>query len=236
MRPTRRRPLLVIMAKLARMGQVKTRLAREVGQVRATAFYRHNLAAVTRRLGHDPRWTTILAVAPDTAVSARGWPDGARSLVRAPQGRGDLGQRMQSLLQQQRGPHGLIVIIGTDIPEVQPAHIAAAFQALGRHRCVFGPAPDGGFWLAGQRRTPSLLRLFDDARWSTTDALSDCLRHAPPQDVAQVSTLQDVDSKADLEAISGWFGRLILGPETIPSARDRGGQHRSHATSGKSAP
>jgi uncharacterized protein len=204
------RPTLVIMAKLARMGQVKTRLARQVGQVSATGFYRTNLAAIIGRVGSDRRWRTVLAVSPDTSVNGPGWP--TLQQVRSPQGRGDLGKRMQGQLERrfERGKRGPIVIIGTDIPSIRPAHIAAAFRALGNRSCVFGPAPDGGFWLVGQRRVPKLLRLFDDVRWSTAETLVDCLRHAADEQVALVAVLPDVDSGEELAAVSRWFDRRVL--------------------------
>lgn len=61
---------LVIMAKAPVLGRVKTRLAREVGAVEAARFYRVALARLLARLGPDPRWLTVVAVAPDTAH----WP------------------------------------------------------------------------------------------------------------------------------------------------------------------
>jgi uncharacterized protein len=206
------RPTLVIMAKLARMGQVKTRLGRQVGPVMATAFYRCNLAAVLGRVGQDSRWETVLAVSPDTSVAGSGWPTTALRIRRSPQGRGDLGQRMQGQLERRLEPRarGPIVIIGTDIPTIRPTHIAAAFRALGRKRAVFGPSPDGGFWLVGQRRTPQLLRLFGDVRWSSAETLADCLRHASADGVALTTVLPDIDSGAELAAVSRWFGRRIL--------------------------
>ena len=69
---------LVIFAKAPRMGLVKTRLARDIGGVRAWGFYRHALAGLVQRLSSDPRWQTYLAVAPDTACEHTGvWPAGA---------------------------------------------------------------------------------------------------------------------------------------------------------------
>lgn len=205
------RPTLVIMAKLARMGRVKTRLAREVTSVRATAFYRTNLAAVVDRLASDRRWATVLAVSPDRCVVGSGWPGRSALLRRSAQGSGDLGQRMQAqLARRHEGVRGPVVIIGTDIPSIRPTHIAAAFRALGNKCAVFGTSPDGGFWLVGQRRVPRVLRLFDDVRWSTADTLADCLRHVPERDVALVAALTDVDSSEELTAISRWFGRRIL--------------------------
>ena len=84
---------LVVFAKAPRMGRVKTRLARDVGTVRAWAFYRTALADLTRRLGDGGgRWRPWLAVAPDKAVLAdRPWPPGWSRLSQGP---GDLGQRI----------------------------------------------------------------------------------------------------------------------------------------------
>jgi uncharacterized protein len=205
------RPTLVIMAKRVLIGRVKTRLAGQVGGVRATSFYRTNLAAVVDRLATDRRWTTVLAVSPDTSVSGVGWPGRSAHLRRAAQGNGDIGTRMQrQLARQHQNVRGPVVVIGTDIPAIRPGHIAAAFRALGRKRAVFGPSPDGGFWLVGQRRVPRLLRLFSDVRWSSAETLDDCLRHTADQDVALIGTLADVDSGAELAAVSRWFGRRIL--------------------------
>lgn len=64
------RPTLVIFAKDPRTGQVKTRLGREIGQLPATWWYRRTLARLIRRVSSDPRWETVLAVAPDRAVAS----------------------------------------------------------------------------------------------------------------------------------------------------------------------
>ena len=206
------RPTLVIMAKQPRMGQVKTRLGRDVGAVRATAFYRTNLATLLARLGSDRRWDTVLAVTPDTRIAGAGWPTPAGRIRRSPQRLGDLGQRMQRQLDRrfERRRCGPVLIVGTDIPSIRPTHIAAAFAALGKRQAVFGPSPDGGFWLVGQRRRPRLLKLFDDVRWSSAETLADCLRHIGAADVALTSMLPDIDSGAELAAVSSWFGRLVL--------------------------
>ena len=93
------------MAKLPVMGRVKTRLAREVGAVEAVRFYRGTLAAVTGRIGRDPRWETTLSIAPDHGVRVPVWPGGP---LRRPQGRGDLGQRMQRIMDE--APPGPVMV------------------------------------------------------------------------------------------------------------------------------
>ncbi len=189
-----RRPRLVVMVKEPRPGRVKTRLGREIGMVDAAWWFRHQVGALLRRL-EDPRWQLVLAVSPDRAgLTSRVWP---AHLPRVAQGGGDLGDRMGRLL---RGlPPGPVCIVGGDIPGLGAAHVARAFKGLGDHDAVFGPAPDGGFWLVGMRRSaPPPATLFRGVRWSTPHALADSIASLPGLRIGQVDTLRDVDTAADL--------------------------------------
>ena len=189
------RAKLVVMLKVPQAGRVKTRLGRDIGMTNSAWWFRHQVNALLRRI-EDPRWQLVLAVAPDRAgLMFRGWP---AHLARIPQGTGDLGDRMGRLM---RGlPPGPVCIIGGDIPGVTRAHVAQAFNALGNHDAVFGPAPDGGYWLVGLKRSgrvPS--SLFRDVRWSSEYALSDTAASLPDARIALVDRLQDVDTAQDLK-------------------------------------
>ncbi len=181
---------LVIFARAPRLGAVKRRLARDIGALAAWRFYSTTLDRMLRRLARDRRWECSLAV---TGGPAR-WPVHVRQVK---QGRGDLGARMDRAIRTQ--PPGPVVIIGTDIPDIAPRHIAAAFAALGHNDAVFGPADDGGYWLIGLRRRPFAPSLIGPVRWSTGDALADTLALLGPRvRVAMLETLTDVDDGASL--------------------------------------
>lgn len=186
---------LVVMVKAARAGRVKTRLGRDIGMTEAAWWFRHQVAALLRRL-EDPRWQITLAVAPDNAErSGREWP---RHLPKRAQGPGDLGTRMARVFYTM--PPGPVLIIGADIPGIARSHIAKGFAALGRSDAVFGPATDGGYWLIGLNRRRALPpRLFRGVRWSTEHALADTLATLPSDArVRFVETLRDVDGAEDL--------------------------------------
>ena len=189
---------LVAMAKAPRIGRVKTRLGRDIGHVWAWGFYRRMLRTVLRPLARDRRWTTWLIVSPDRALlQGRLWP------VRTPrltQGYGDLGDRMGRVMAIM--PPGPVVIIGTDIPGIRTRHIEQAFQALGTHDVVFGPADDGGYWLVGLKRRPALKNIFTRVRWSSEHTLADTRANLPAHwRVAELEVLTDVDDGGTYAAL-----------------------------------
>ncbi|MGD9724829.1 MAG: TIGR04282 family arsenosugar biosynthesis glycosyltransferase [Alphaproteobacteria bacterium] len=184
---------LVIFARNPRLGTGKRRLARDIGPVAALRFQRVILSLILRRIGNDRRWTTWLAVTPDYSNP---WPQRYRRL---PQGRGDLGKRMASVVQKL--PPGPVVIIGSDIPEIATSDIAHAFRDLGHKDAVFGPAVDGGFWLVGLRRRPHFVDPFQSVRWSSEHALTDTLANLPHKSVSLLRLLSDVDDGAALSVI-----------------------------------
>lgn len=193
---SRRTRHVVIFARQPALGRVKTRLARDIGALAALRFYRWALMRTARRIGRDRRWRTWLAVTPDRGASRRRvWPF---ALPRMPQGHGDLGQRMARALRAM--PRGAVVIIGADIPDLAPVHVARAFALLGRHPFVFGPAEDGGYWLVGARGPARGAPIFDGVRWSTEHALADTLRNIGADRCARLAPLRDVDDGAALAA------------------------------------
>ncbi len=188
------RPRLVVMVKEPRPGRVKTRLGADIGMTKAAWWFRHQSARLIGRV-QSPRWQTILSVSPDhEGQSSCTWP---AHLSRIPQGGGDIGTRMARIFHT-LAP-GPALIIGADIPGVAAAHIATAFKALGNHDAVFGPASDGGFWLVGLKRArPAPTSLFKPVRWSTRHALIDTLGTMPGLKYSLITTLDDVDTAADL--------------------------------------
>lgn len=193
------KPLVLVFSKAPAMGRSKTRLARDIGPVRAWQAKR-GLDRLTLRTVRDPRWHTVLAVAdPGELLCARPgvWPDRG-TLPRWWQGRGDLGDRMQRLIRRAGAQGRPVLAVGTDCPWMARADIAAACRAAARHGAVAGPAEDGGYWLLGLSHR--LARRIDlrGVRWSGPHALADTLACLP----ASVRPLRlrmrrDIDTGAD---------------------------------------
>jgi hypothetical protein len=181
------RDTVIVFARVPRLGAVKRRLAREIGDRAALRFHIQTLTALLLDLTACGRLDVVLAVTPDRARFAL--PVRVR---RIGQGRGDLGARMGRAL----GRYRRVALMGCDVPDAGAADVLSAFRHLGSADAVFGPAEDGGYWLIalGPRRPGDL---FGAARWSTEHALADTLRQFRHHRVDFVRCLSDVDSAAD---------------------------------------
>lgn len=180
------RPTLIVFTRAPRYGTGKRRLARRCGAGAAWRFQTRTLARLLRLCTRDHRWQTVLCHTPDRA--ARGpWCQGVPGFG---QGRGDLGQRMGRALARFCGP---VVLVGSDIPALRPAHIARAFALLRRADVVFGPAEDGGFWLVGLAHRRPCPALFQGVRWSHSQTLAECLAPLGRWRVSLTDRLADVD-------------------------------------------
>jgi rSAM/selenodomain-associated transferase 1 len=194
--------LVVVFARAARYGAVKSRLARDLGPLETLRFYRTTLARILRTIGTDPRWQTTIALTPDAAVDAGDHLTGGLRLKT--HGGGDLGARMVRALRGAGARPALI--IGSDIPDITPARISAAFRALGRAPFVLGPAADGGYWLIGARHPERLPRnTLAGIRWSSVHARADTIAALGADRVAILPfELEDID---DVQAHRRWRAR-----------------------------
>ena len=190
---------VVVFARAPRLGTVKRRLARDVGDRAALRFHSETLIHLLRDLLRERRFRTLLALTPDGAKVRL-----PIRVARVFQGTGELGERMTRVC---RGfPRGNVAIVGSDIPDANAADLRAAFRALGRHDAAFGPAEDGGYWLVALGpRLPA--QPFLNARWSTEHAMADTLRNFRGFRVAHLRRLRDVDTACDLPSYPGRFAR-----------------------------
>lgn len=192
---------LILMLKYPCPGEVKTRLVPALGERRASELYRemarHSLD-VARRFAakSDVSLTARIAGAPDDEAVCHWLGDGIRL---QPQGKGDLGQRMeQGVSEAFNEGASSVVVIGADCPELAVGHLDAAYRALDSSEVVFGPAADGGYYLVGLSRfVPGLFR---NIPWSTASVLEESLAVAYKAGVQWklLETLHDVDLPDDL--------------------------------------
>jgi rSAM/selenodomain-associated transferase 1 len=188
---------VAILAKAPLPGFAKTRLAAALGADGAASLQ----ARLTERAVDTARAANIgpvtLWAAPDQdhpAFQTLAALFGVR-LARQPDG--DLGVRMLAALDAAGGP---AIVIGTDCPALQPAHLRAAAEALaGGVEAVVVPVEDGGYALIGMREPQPAL--FTDMAWSTAGVMAETRRRLTRLSLSwrEPARLWDVDLPEDLE-------------------------------------
>lgn len=197
------RVTLIIFAKFPQAGRSKTRLGKSIGMARAASLFRFmtqktiNTACAVR--ARNPNMRIVLAVDPPKTLGAR-CPYWNVDVERIAQRGDSLGDRMKNAMRDV--PNGPTIIIGADAPQITSLHILDAVNALKGNDAVFGPAYDGGYWLAGFAGRKGAPDLFEKVRWSSSTTLSDTINSMPSQfTVAKLEVLRDIDEKEDLDQL-----------------------------------
>ena len=190
------------MARWPAPGRCKSRLAVGVGIQRAACIQsrlNHHLAAVIAAAAARLEIEPVLAVSGLAPRAACRWGEvlGLERVVL--QGRGSLGLRLQRQVQRSlREGAEQVILIGSDLPDLDPQDLITAFGALQRSPLVLGPASDGGYWLLGLRRScPSL---FCGITWGSDRVLAQTLEAARSAGLAvePLGERSDLDRPADL--------------------------------------
>jgi rSAM/selenodomain-associated transferase 1 len=180
-------------------GHVKTRLASTLGTVQAAELYRQWIGIVLAQL-QPLRSSTRLVGCFDGAPREAFCDWHALADEWWPQSPGDLGARLAAVFERAFNLGGPVLALGTDCLEIEPDLLLHAFQELSHQDAVFGPTPDGGYYLVGL----SLPRpgFFRSIRWSSPFTLDDQLRrcHENGWSVSLLPTRHDIDTEDDWHA------------------------------------
>ena len=187
-----------------RRGTVKTRLAAAVGDDAALRIYRRlaeHAVAEARALAEDGVEVRVHFTPADAEGEVRAWL--GPGVLYLPQARGGLGERMREAFARAFADgRRRVVIIGSDLPELDATLLRRAFALLDSHEAVIGPARDGGYYLLGLREMVE--GVFAGIAWSTPTVLRETMARLAAAGIvpATLPALADVDEVGDLP--SGW--------------------------------
>jgi len=185
--------LLIIFTRNPELGKVKTRLAKTIGDQAALAIY-------TFLLKHTEQVATkvqaLRQVHYSVAVHEADLWDDALFEKHLQKGT-DLGQRMAHAFQQGfDSGYRKIVIVGSDLYDLEASDIEAAFLSLDQHEAVVGPALDGGYYLLGL--TQMVPELFLNKKWGTASVFQESMKDLVNLRVAKLPVKNDIDQYEDL--------------------------------------
>ena len=189
---------IVVFAKAAVPGRVKTRLIPALGEDGAAQLAERMLARALQQALAAAVGPVELCMSP--APDAPEWagiplPAGIET---SDQGEGDLGARMARAAQRAIARGEAVLLTGTDCPDLTADRLRVAAAQLGRHDAVLHRAEDGGYPLLGLRAFDA--RLFENMPWSTPAVADLTLQRlaALGWKVWVGDTLRDIDEPADL--------------------------------------
>lgn len=194
--------LLIVFVKNIKLGKVKTRLAKTIGDENAFEIYKA-LVEITEKATQNLS-VDIRIYFSDVIVNSK-W-QGFKKYVQVG---GDLGERMKNAFKTGfEDGYQRIVLIGSDLPTISDKIITNAFKELEGNSVVFGPAEDGGYYLIGLTKLYGTI--FTNKPWSKENLLKITLAELQSNkiDVSLIETLNDIDTFEDLKQFPELLNRI----------------------------
>jgi len=186
--------LLIIFTRNPELGKVKTRLSKSVGDIVALDIYQFLLdktKEVTQNISADKVVYYSEKIAENDLWNS--------SLYKKEVQFGDdLGVKMEYAFQTAfENNYEKVLLIGSDLYDLEPSHINEAFEKLKNKDVVIGPTLDGGYYLVGLKK--NYPEIFKNKRWGTSSVRKDTLKNLEKVDVHLLPILNDVDVVEDIE-------------------------------------
>lgn len=186
--------LLIIFTRNPELGKVKTRLAKSVGDETALEIYQF-LLNKTKEVTQNLDCTKVVFYSKEIGQDDI-WD---RNLYEKEVQFGvDLGAKMKNAFETGfKNNYEKILLIGSDLYDLEADHINEAFENLDNNDVVLGPALDGGYYLLGLKKVYP--EIFKNKSWGTSSVRKDTLKNLEKVDVHLLPMLNDVDVIADIE-------------------------------------
>lgn len=183
-------------------GQVKTRLATQIGQEKALRLYEKFVLDTLTLLKDLDIPVHVFFDPTDAEKQYKEWLGNEYTYI--PQSGADLGQRMKNaFINSFEEGYKKVILIGSDIPDLPVEFLSEALDALESNDVAIGPSSDGGYYLIGFTRTSFLPIAFDNITWSTSTVCRKTLEIITNNklNVYLLKEWSDVDSEVDLQSL-----------------------------------
>ncbi|WP_242131451.1 TIGR04282 family arsenosugar biosynthesis glycosyltransferase [Aestuariivivens marinum] len=205
--------LLIVFVKNLKLGKVKTRLAKTIGNRAAFEVY-NELVNITEQV------TQTISIDKHIYFSDVVIEDKWSNEFKNVQVGKDLGERMKNAFKKgfEKG-YERIVLIGSDLPDISDKIIEGGINALNEFDVVFGPAKDGGYYLIGLTKMHNFI--FENKPWSQQNLLEETLKELCLQNItySTLLTLNDIDNIDDL-LTSNFFKENLKLQEKLKQLND----------------
>lgn len=185
---------LIVFTRNPELGKCKTRLAKVIGDKNALEVYKH-LLQHTANVSLNVEASRYVFYS-ETINKNDFWNN--NHFYKKLQNGNNLGERMQNAFEELfKLNYEKVIIIGSDLLDLNKTIIENAFKKLDNHDFTIGPAKDGGYYLLGMKKShPSV---FDIKDWGTKTVYKQTISKLIDNSVYVLEILNDIDYVEDLK-------------------------------------
>jgi len=196
---------IVFLTKEPNLGQVKTRLAAEIGEENATKVH-EILVFHCIEVALSSGFPVVVSLQGNLqGCFAEKLRDMGCQIRR--QHQGDLGDKIYTAFSIAQH----VLVLGTDTPNITKEELILAFQS---QSITIGPSEDGGYWLIGGSNPPR--EIFENIPWSTDQVLQKTKIRLQYKNL----TCQYLLPRSDIDYLRDLTSFLSL-PSPYPSLQER---------------
>ncbi|OUS03549.1 glycosyltransferase [Flavobacteriales bacterium 33_180_T64] len=185
---------LIIFTRNPELGKCKTRLAKTLGDQSALDIYKYLLqhtANVAKKVQTNRYVFYSVEINQNDIWSTN-------NFIKKLQKGHDLGERMHNAFNELLHlGHEKVVIIGSDLLDLNAELIEHAFQKLDHNDVVIGPAEDGGYYLLGMKSMQQ--DVFKNKAWGTETVREATIKNLQNSNVYLLKELNDIDTFDDMK-------------------------------------
>jgi rSAM/selenodomain-associated transferase 1 len=185
---------LIIFTRNPELGKCKTRLAKTIGDQSALDIYKYLLqhtANVSKKVDAS-RYVFYSETIRQNDI----WEN--KYFNKKLQSGSDLGERMLNAFTDLfKADYKNVLIIGSDLLDLNETIIADAFAKLETTDVVIGPAEDGGYYLLGMKSLQE--NIFKNKDWGTETVRTETLKDLENCTVSLLKVLNDIDTYEDMK-------------------------------------
>lgn len=196
--------LVIVFVKNIKLGKVKTRLAKTIGNQGAFDVY-NELVKITECATNNIM--TDKRIYFSEAIVDSLWKNDEKTVQKG----ANLGERMKNAFKKGFDDgYNRIVLIGSDLPDISSTQIESGLKALKNDKVVFGPALDGGYYLIGLSEFKPCV--FENKPWSDSLLLEVTLNELKQNNISfsLLEPLNDIDTIEDLVGSKFYQSNLKL--------------------------
>ncbi len=192
--------LVICFCKQPIPGNVKSRIARFVGNDEAAEIYKKLLSNVVENTfdKNKAEYSYTLYCSPDDKHPYLTDLKAFYNLDSKNQTGNDVGEKMFQALDDCLVQYHQVVLIGSDCPELNQSYINQAFSLLNTGiDIVLGPTADGGYALIGANKISN--EIFQEINWSTEEVLEQTIQKLEKinYNYSLLTEVRDVDTIED---------------------------------------